>query len=35
MSDILHSFVDWISNYKIASALPLIIAIVSWIVKWS
>src|ERR1700756_4344287 len=35
MSDIFRGLVEWISNNKIASALPPIIAIGGWIVKWS
>ena len=35
MPDILRDLMAWISNNKIASAVPPIIAVGGWIAKWS
>jgi len=34
MSETIRSIVDWISNNRIASALPPLIAVAGFVVKW-
>jgi hypothetical protein len=34
MSETIRSIVDWISNNRLASVLPPILAVAGWVLKW-